>query len=121
MTSIQYPLDEIYNAHGKYKPELNEYFHMYKCQLNFALFGATSALDISWQHLSQPNLLVHALYRFQVHFHVRLIMYNLGIPLPHEEGFSKVKNAYIKSTYYSICGYMGIGFIRLVMVFLVKK
>ena len=28
---------EFYNSHGKYKPELNEYFHMYQCQLNFAL------------------------------------------------------------------------------------
>ena len=26
----------------------------------------------------------------------------LGIPLPHEGGFSKVKNAYINSAYYSI-------------------
>ena len=39
---------KFYNSHGKYKPELNEYFHMYRCQLNFAMFCATSALDISW-------------------------------------------------------------------------
>ena len=26
----------------------------------------------------------------------------LGIPLPHEDGFSKVKSAYINSAYYSI-------------------
>ena len=24
----------FYNSHGKYKPELNEYFHMYRYQLN---------------------------------------------------------------------------------------
>ena len=29
---------KFYNSHGKYKPELNEYFHMYRCQLNFAIF-----------------------------------------------------------------------------------
>ena len=29
---------KLYNSHGKYKPELNEYFHMYWCQLNFAMF-----------------------------------------------------------------------------------
>ena len=28
-------------------------------------------------------------------------MHDLGISLPHEDGFSKVKNAYIQSTYYS--------------------
>ena len=48
---------KFYNSHGKYKPELNEYFHMYRCQLNFALFCATSALGISWQHLTIQNYL----------------------------------------------------------------
>ena len=31
------------------------------------------------------------------------ILHELGISLPHEAGFNKVKNAYIKSVYYSIC------------------
>ena len=31
----------------EYKPELNEYFHMYRCQLNFAMFCATSALGFA--------------------------------------------------------------------------
>ena len=43
-----------------------------------------------------------------MHFHVRLILYDLGIPLPHEDGFSKVKNAYLKSTYYSLCDDYGV-------------
>ena len=64
---------------------------------------ATSALGISWQHLDHPNLLRCAIYRFHVYFHIQLILYELGISLPHEDGFSKVKNAYIKSVYYSIC------------------
>ena len=90
-------------SHGKYKPELNEYFHMYRCQLNFALFCATSALGISYQHLNHPNLLVRAVYRFHLYFHVRSILHNLGTPLPYEDGFSKVKNSYINSAYYAIC------------------
>ena len=76
---------------------------MYRCQLNFAMFCVTSALGISWQHLHHPNLLVRAVYRFHVYFHVRLILHELGISLPREDGFSKVKNAYIKSAYYSSC------------------
>ena len=94
---------KLYDDHGKYKPELEEYFHMYRCQLNFALFAATSALGISWQHLNHPNLLVRAVYRFHVYFHIRLILNNLSIPLPHEDGFSKVKNDYIESAYYNAC------------------
>ena len=35
-------------------------------------------------------------------FNVRLILHDLAISLPRENGFSKVKNAYIKSAYYSI-------------------
>ena len=97
---------KFYNSHGKYKPELNEYFNMYRCQLNFAMFCVTSALGIFWQHLNHPNLLVRAVYRFHMYFHVRLILHDLGISLPHENGFSKVKNAYIKSAYYSICRYV---------------
>ena len=81
------------NGHGKYKSELNEYFHMYGCQLNFALFSVTSALGISWQHLNHPNLLVRAVYRFLVYFHIRITFHELCISLSHEDGFSKVKNA----------------------------
>ena len=29
---------KFYNSHGKYNPELNEYFHKYRYQLNFAMF-----------------------------------------------------------------------------------
>ena len=81
---------KCFNSHGKCKPELSEYFHMYRCQLNVAMF---CAFGISWQHLNYPNLLVSTVYRFHVYFHVRLILHDLGISLPHEDGFSKVKNA----------------------------
>ena len=76
--------------------------------LNFALFCVTSALGISWQRLYHPNLLVCAVYRFYVYFQIRLILHELGISLPHEDGFSKVKNSYIKSAYYSICDDCGV-------------
>ena len=55
---------KYHDSHGKYKPELNEYFHMYWCQLNFALFCATSELGISWQHINHPNLLVRMFIAF---------------------------------------------------------
>ena len=37
-----------------------------------------------------------------MHFHERLVLHDLDIPVPHENGFSKVKNGYAKSGYYSI-------------------
>ena len=102
------PWRKFYNSYGKYKLELNEYFHMYRCQLNFSMFCATSALGISWQHLNDPNLLVRAVYKFHVYFHVRLILHELHISLPHEYGFSKGKNAYERSAYYSVCNQYGV-------------
>ena len=88
----------FYNSHGIYKPELNEYFYMYRCQLS-----ATSALGISWQHLNYSNLLVRSVYRFHAYFHVGSILHKLHISLPHEDGFTKVKNNYEDSEYYSVC------------------
>ena len=99
---------KYHDKHGKYKPGLNEYFGMYRCQLNFALFCATSALGISWQHVNYPNLLARAVCRFYLYFHVRLILHNLGTPLPYEDGFSNVKNSYINSAYYAICNDYGL-------------
>ena len=121
---------KVDNSHGKYRPELNHYFHMYRCQLNFAMVSAISALVISWQHLNHPNLLVHGVYRFHVYFHARLILHELGISLPHEDGFSKVKNAFRVLITLSVMttrqmemkyGCMMIGFIQQIMLFLVMK
>ena len=103
---------------------------MYRCQLDFAMFCVTSALSISWQHLNHPNLLVRAVYRFHVYFHVRLTLHELRISLPHEDHFSKVKNAYEKRAYYSVFDQYGVnpdetcmetGFIRQIMLSLVMK
>ena len=80
---------------------------MHRCQLNFGMFCDTGALSISWQHLNHSNLLVRSVYRFHVYFHVRLILHDLIISLPHEDGVSKFKNSYIESAYYSVsddCG-----------------
>ena len=67
------------------------------------MFCATNALGISWQHLNHPNLLLCNVYKFHVYFHVRLILHDLGISLPHEDGFRKIKNSSIKSAFCSIC------------------
>ena len=43
-----------------------------------------------------------------MYFHVRLILHELGISLLHEDGFSRVRNYYIQSTYYSLCDDYGV-------------
>lgn len=74
---------------------------MYLCQLNFTMTCKTSALGISWQHLNHSNLLALSISRFYFYFHLRIILRHIiGISLPHEDAFSKIENAYIKSAYY---------------------
>ena len=43
-----------------------------------------------------------------MYFHIRLILHALDISLPHEDGFSKVKNAYIQSAYFGLCDDYGV-------------
>ena len=43
-----------------------------------------------------------------MHFHVRIILHCVGIPLQHEDAFSNIKNAYNESAYYSICDDYGV-------------
>ena len=64
-------------------------------------FCATSALGISWQHLNHPNLFVPSVYWFHMYFHVRIIPGHLGILMPHDDGFCKVKTSYVTSACYS--------------------
>ena len=64
-----------------------------------------------------------------MYLHVQLKLHDLGVSLPRKDGFSKVKNTYIKRDYYSVCDEygvnqdetrcMGTGFIRRIMVFLI--
>ena len=43
---------------------------------------------------NHPNLLVDNVYQFHLHFHLRTVLHHLGITLPHEDIFSKVKNSH---------------------------
>ena len=99
---------KFYIGCGKCKPELSDYFQLCWCQLNLAMFYATSALGISWQHLYNMNVFLRSVYWFWKFFHIQIVWHHLGISLPHEDGFSKVNNYYIKSTCYGVCNDDGV-------------
>ena len=73
-------------------------------------FCHASCYKCAWYFLAtpQPNLLVRSVYRFHVYFHVELILHKLHISLPHEDRFSKLKNDYEDSAYYSVCDEYGV-------------
>ena len=90
-----------------------------------------SPLRIYWHHLNRPNLLARSVYKFYLYFYVRIILHCVGFFcfLPWEACFSKVKNYYFKSAYYSTCDdccasadevvMKGVSFIQLNMLILV--
>ena len=99
---------KVFVALHSRKPKLEEYFHMYRCQLNFALYCASSALGVSMQHLNHPNMLIRSVYRFHVYYHMRLILYRLKGALPREERYKKTNNPYSKEDYFQVCDEYGV-------------
>ena len=100
--------NKVFIALHSRKPKLEEYFHMYRCQLNFALYCASSALGVSMQHLNHPNMLIRSIYRFHVYYHMRLILYRLKVALPREERYKKTNNPYSKEDYFQVCDEYGV-------------
>ena len=99
---------KVFVALHSRKPKLEEYFHMYRCQLNFDLYCASSALGVSMQHLNHPNMLIRSVYRFHVYYHMRLILYRLKVALPREERYKKTNNPYSKEDYFQVCDEYGV-------------
>ena len=89
-------------------PKLYEYFHMYRCQLNFAIFCATSALGISIQHLTKGSELLKSIYKFHVFYHVRRIFKLMGSPTPNQDQFVKWNNPFSTTGYHNVCFRYGV-------------
>ena len=100
--------NKVFIALHSRNPKLEEYFHMYRCQLNFALYCASSALGVSMQHLNHPNMLIRSVYRFHVYYHMRLISYRLKVALPREERYKNTNNPYSKEDYFQVCEEYGV-------------
>ena len=100
--------NKVFIALHSRKPKLGEYFHMYRCQLNFALHCASSTLGVSMQHLNHPNMLIRSVYRFHVYYHMRIILYRLKVALPREERYKKTNNPYSTEDYFQVCDEYGV-------------
>ena len=68
-------------------------FSVYWCQLNFAMFCATSALGISLQHLNHPNFL-ECMFLNACVFSCINNTASFAFSLPHADGFSNICDDY---------------------------
>ena len=64
----------------------------YQNQFNLAVYCATSASGISFEHLNHKIPLVQAVYRFHLYYQICKIFHFLEIPLPGETSFNSMKN-----------------------------
>ena len=87
---------------------LKEYFKYYRCQLNFAVYCATSGLGLSHQHLTSGSPLLKSFYRFHVMYHIRRVLFKLRANLPRDSNFNKFDNHYDLASYFQICAEYGV-------------
>ena len=79
------------------------------CQLNFAVWCASSACGVSFEHLNfAKHSMVKAVYQFHVYYHVRQVLKRWQAPLPHEASFNAADNPYTKEEFLKICEDYGV-------------
>ena len=74
--------------------------HLWQTQLNFAVWCASSACEVSSAHLNYTaHPMIRAVYCFHMYYHVRRVLKRLQVPLPHETGFNAADNPYTESDF----------------------
>ena len=97
-----YPLGAVENQRFKDW----DHYKLWQMQLNFSVFCASSACEVSVEHLNANRPLLQSLYHFHVYYHIRRKI--LEIPLPCENSFNQYNNPYNHEMFIKICGEYGI-------------
>ena len=106
---VDYPLGQV-RVGDKFWTNWNKApLKLWQTQLNFAVFCALSACRVSSAHLNHTkHPMIRSVYRFHVYYHLRRILKNLQVPLPHETGFNAADNPYTESEFLKICEDYGV-------------
>ena len=100
--------DELNRLRRNGYSDLTEYFMYFRCQMNFAMHCATTALGISHEHLTQGSELLKSFYSFHVMYHIRRVLYLLNSPIPGDKEFKKYDNYFNHEAYLKICSEYGV-------------
>ena len=104
-----YPLGAVRVEDQRFKDWDHYKFTIWQSQLNFAVFGASSACGVSVEHLNAKEPMIRSIYRFHVYYHIRRILKILEIPLPYENCFNQYNNPYNHEKFIGICSEYGVG------------
>ena len=73
---------------------------LWQTQLNFAMWCTSSACGVSSAPLNYTkHPMIRSVYYFHVYYHVRRILKNIRVPLPHETGFNAADNPNTESEF----------------------
>ena len=101
---VDYPLGQMRVGDKLWTNWNKAPMRLWQTQLNFAVFCASSACEVSSAHLNYTkHPMIRSVYRFHVYYHVRRILKRLQTPLPHETGFNATENPYTESEFFKIC------------------
>ena len=103
-----YPLGSTRVEDQKFKDWDHYKFTICQSQLNFAVFCASSACGVSFEHLNTKEPMIRSIYRFHVYYHIRRILKILEIPLPYENSFNQYNNPYSNEKFIGICSEYGV-------------
>ena len=104
-----YPLDAVRVEDQRFKDWDHYKLTLWRSQLNFAVFCASSACGVSVEHMNAKKPMIRSIYRFHVYYHIRRILKILEIPLSYENSFYQYNNPYNHEMFTKICGEYGVG------------
>ena len=106
---VDYPLGQMHVGDKLWKNWNKALLKLWQTQLNYAVFGASSACGVSSAHLNYTkHPMIKLVYRFHVYYHVKRVLKRLQVPLPHETGFNAADNPYTESEFLKICEDYGV-------------
>lgn len=83
---------------------LHSSFDWWQCQLNFAVWCASTGCGVSFNdHIQNTSNLTKSVYTFHLYYCTARILKELKVPLPTDESFCYYKNPYDKAAYQKIC------------------
>ena len=103
-----YPLGAVRVEDRRFKDWDHYKFTIWQSQLNFMVFCASSACEVSVEHLNSKEPMMRGIYRFHVYYHIRRILKILEIPLPYENSFNQYSNPYNHEKFIGICSEYGV-------------
>lgn len=92
------------HTNGPYNAWYHSSFDWWQCQLNFAVWCASTGCGVSYNdHIKDSNDLTKSVYIFHLYYCIARILKEIKSPLPTDPAFCYYKNQYDLAAYQKLC------------------